>query len=63
MNENDLPRGATLRRAVRWLSEQRTASPGTNIRALIEEASMRFDLSPLEAEYLFYEIRQARSGE
>ena len=56
MNENDLPRGAALRRAVRWLSEQRSESPGANVAALIELASMRFDLSPLEADFLFDQL-------
>jgi len=56
MNENELPRGAALRRAVRWLSEQRSESPGANVAALIEQASMRFDLSPLEANFLFDQL-------
>jgi len=57
MNENDLPRGAALRRAVRWLSEKRSDSPGANVAALIGEASLRFDLSPLEANFLFDQLR------
>ena len=54
MNENDLPNGAAPRRAVRWVSEQRSESPGANVAALVEQASMRFDLSPPpEANFLF----------
>ena len=56
MNENGLPNGSALRRAVRWLSERRSQSPGASMAALIEEASMRFDLSPLEANFLFDQL-------
>jgi hypothetical protein len=42
-----LPRGEDLRRAVRWIAEQ-----GPCTAALIEQASCRFDLSPLDEEFL-----------
>ena len=41
------PRGEGLRRAVRWLSDEGRHDP-----AAIEEASRRFDLSPLDEEFL-----------
>lgn len=41
------PHGEALRRAVRWLSEQ----PAHDTRTL-EEAGQRFDLTPLEADFL-----------
>lgn len=44
------PEGEGLRKAVRWLSDNRPVT-----RALIEEAARRFDLSPLEAEFLLRE--------
>jgi hypothetical protein len=43
-----LPEGEALRRAVAWLAEQPERS-----LPLIEEASQRFDLSPLDAAVLF----------
>lgn len=49
-----VPKGESLRRAVRWLSEQGASSP----RA-IEEAARRFDLSPLDEEFLVRHFRQA----
>ncbi|MFM5269581.1 hypothetical protein ACEUAK_04405 [Aeromonas veronii] len=42
-----LPHGEDLRRAVRWLSEHHQY----DISA-IEEACLRFDLSPLDEEFL-----------
>jgi len=43
-----LPEGETVRRAVRWISEQRREHPGRSTAELIDEAGRRFDLSPLE---------------
>jgi hypothetical protein len=47
-----LPHGESLRRALRWLDE-RAKEPGPADRAkLLEEAAARFDLTPLEEEFL-----------
>ncbi len=45
--ESVLPHGEQLRRAVTWLSAQPTRGA-----AAIEEAARRFDLTPLEEEFL-----------
>lgn len=42
-----LPEGENLRRAVRWLSEEKAYTPEG-----IQEASIRFDLSPQEEQFL-----------
>jgi hypothetical protein len=60
-----LPRGESLRRAVRWISDERREGPDKDIRRLVEEACVRFDLSPLDAEFLwdtFVEQPSAPSG-
>lgn len=41
------PHGEALRRAVRWLGDQPVHDTGT-----LEEACRRFDLNPLEADFL-----------
>jgi hypothetical protein len=46
-NNTILPEGENLRRALRWLSEQ-----GSHSLPVIEEASIRFDLSPADADFL-----------
>ncbi len=46
------PEGEQLRRAVRWLSERYLDTPRAPLDALVEEASVRFDLTPLEEEFL-----------
>ncbi len=54
MKTNILPEGEGLRRAVRWLSEQKDHSAAT-----IQEAARRFDLSPADEEFL---LRHFRDG-
>ena len=52
-----LPEGEGLRRAVAWLAEQ----PRRDL-ATIEEASRRFNLSPLDEEFLLNHFRASASG-
>lgn len=42
-----LPEGECLRRAIAWLSENRPITPKT-----INDAAIRFDLTPLEEDFL-----------
>jgi len=51
VNENLLPHGESLRSAVRWLSSQLEAGQVLSLK-LIGEAALRFDLSPMEEEFL-----------
>jgi hypothetical protein len=51
------PEGEGLRRAVAWLTEQ----PRRDL-ATIEEASRRFNLSPLDEEFLLQHFRASVSG-
>ena len=46
------PEGEEIRKAVRWISEEHRDRPSKSLQALIEEACMRFNLSPKDAEYL-----------
>jgi hypothetical protein len=48
-----MPEGEDLRKAVKWISEERQSSPQKKMAKLVEEASVKFDLSPADAEYLF----------
>ncbi|MEX2525016.1 MAG: hypothetical protein WD750_08665 [Gammaproteobacteria bacterium] len=52
-NHSTLPEGENLRRAVRWLSEH---APVTS--ATINDAGLRFDLTPSEEEFLLREFRR-----
>ncbi len=47
-----LPHGESMRRAVRWLDERAREEPSAARAKLVDEAGARFDLSPLEVEFL-----------
>lgn len=42
-----------LKRAIEWISDQLRDNPAASRVALVDEASRRFGLSPLEGEYLY----------
>lgn len=47
-----MPEGESLRRALRWLDERVKEEPGLQRAKLVGEAAARFDLSPVEEEFL-----------
>lgn len=47
-----VPSGENLRRAVKWISEQREERPAEKLTKLVDEAALRFDLSPADQEFL-----------
>jgi len=54
---NIIPQGEDLRKAVKWISEERERCPNKKISILINEACLRFDLQPNDGEFLnrFYQ--------
>ncbi len=46
------PEGEDLRKAVKWVSAERKANAETSLQKLIQEASLRFNLSPADGEFL-----------
>ncbi len=59
-----LPEGESLRRAVRWISGRREENPEKPLMALVDEAMRRFDLTPVQSEYLvrFYRPMRDEDG-
>jgi len=51
------PDGEDIRRAVQWISEERLSYPQKSLKAFVEEACLKFDLSPLEADYLMRTLK------
>lgn len=47
-----LPEGEQLRKAVRWISDQRLERPQAILSQLINEACLKFDLPPKDSEFL-----------
>lgn len=59
-----VPKCELTRNAIKWISEQQGATGKTH-RALLEEAAMRFNLSPKDMEFLdrFYKENSDKSPE
>jgi hypothetical protein len=50
------PTGEDLRKAVKWISDERQFNPSKELRTLVEEASVKFDLSPKDADFLLRQL-------
>ena len=57
------PKGENLRQAVRWISERRGEETKATIPTLIGEASLRFNLSPKDEEFLVNFYRAGGAGQ
>ena len=53
-----LPEGEDVRRAAKWISEERASSPKKSDQELIEDACLKFDLSPIDAEFIARFVRE-----
>lgn len=47
-----MPDGEEIRKAVKFVSDERKYNTGRKTSELVQEACLKFDLSPAEAEYL-----------
>ena len=54
------PEGEDLRKAVKWISEERKYGSDKKDSKLIEEACLKFNLSPMDAEYLAKFLRKEK---
>ena len=49
---------APVKQAVKWIDERLADDPGADRVKLVDEASRRFDLSPLDTDFLFRHLAQ-----
>jgi hypothetical protein len=49
---NILPEGESLRKAVKWVDEEQRDQPTKSLNAFVQEACLKFDLSPKDATFL-----------
>ena len=49
---------APIKQAVKWIDEQLHDKPGVDRVKLVDDASRRFDLSPLDADFLFRHLAE-----
>ena len=47
-----MPEGDDLRKAIKWISEERNKNPDIKLEKLINEAGIRFDLPPNDTDFL-----------
>ncbi|MRR54416.1 MAG: hypothetical protein EG822_07885 [Deltaproteobacteria bacterium] len=55
-----LPEGEELQRAVKWISGHLLEDPDCAIMPLVNEAIFKFDLSPMDAEFLIGMYRRIK---
>lgn len=54
-----MPAGeAPIKQAVKWIDDQLRDDPGADRVKLVDEASRRFDLTPLDADFLFRHLAE-----
>ena len=51
---------APIRQAVKWIDDQLQDNPQADRVKLLDEASRRFDLSPLDQDFLFRHLAERR---
>jgi hypothetical protein len=56
-----MPEGDAIRRAVKWISAHLEEKPGLSSQKLVQDAVLRFDLSPKEAEFLLEFYRKVKA--
>ncbi len=57
-----MPEGEAIRKAVKWISAHIDETPGVSPQKLVQDAVLRFDLSPKEAEFLMEFYRKSQDG-
>jgi len=53
---------APIKQAMAWIEEKLHEQPGANRVKLVDEASRRFDLTPLDADFLFRHVSEPGMG-
>lgn len=49
---------APIKQAVTWIDDQLRDNPAADRVKLVDEASMRFDLTPLDADFLYRHLAE-----
>jgi hypothetical protein len=47
-----------IKQAMKWIDDQLNERPGADRVTLVDEASRRFDLSPMDADFLFRHLSE-----
>lgn len=52
---------APIKQAIRWIDDRLHDNPRADRLKLVDEASRRFDLSPMDADFLFRHLASKRT--
>ena len=52
---------APIKQAIKWIDEQLRDNPKADRTKLIDEASRRFDLTPLDSDFLWRHLTERRT--
>ena len=52
---------APIKQAVKWIEDQLADNPGADRTTLVDEASRRFDLTPLDADFLYRHLAERKT--
>ena len=52
------PKGDPIRKAVRWISEERRHDPAVKLNQLIEKAAVEFNLNPKDVVFLTKVVKE-----
>ena len=53
---------APIKQAIKWINEQLLEDPKADRTRLVDEASRRFDLTPLDADFLWRHLADRGKG-
>ena len=60
MSSTMQPQGEKLRKAVQWVSDEKQKNGDVNIPVLVDQACLRFDLTPEDSEFLIRFVKAFR---
>lgn len=58
-----MPQGEALRKAVKWISDRKQEEGCPPLHRLVQEACLKFNLSPTDGEFLFRFIKGEVTGQ
>ncbi len=53
---------APIKQAIRWIDEQLRDNPAADRARLVDEAGRHFDLTPLDADFLWRHLAERQKG-
>ncbi len=55
--------GESLKKAIKWISEQRKSNPEKNPTIIAQEANIQFDLSPEDSQFVLRFVKDPDSSD